>query len=101
MPAAASAERAADARHRRAGVGRREKAGKGDRYVSMNYIWLIPLLPGIGAAINGLVGIRFFSRRVAGVVACAMMTAALGISVVAFWQLLQLHPEARAFDYVV
>ena len=65
----------------------------------MNYIWLIPLLPGIGAAINGLVGIRFFSRRVSGVVACAMMTAALGISVVAFWQLL--HSIRGAFDYVV
>ena len=24
----------------------------------MEYIWLIPLLPGLGAAINGLVGIR-------------------------------------------
>ncbi|HMD33762.1 MAG TPA: NADH-quinone oxidoreductase subunit L [Vicinamibacterales bacterium] len=67
----------------------------------MKYIWLIPLLPGIGAAINGLVGIRSFSRRMAGVVACAMMTAALGVSVFAFWQLLQLHPDARAFDYVV
>ena len=25
----------------------------------MKYIWLIPLLPGIGAAINGLVGHPF------------------------------------------
>ena len=32
----------------------------------MRYIWLIPLLPGIGAAINGLVGIRSFSRKTAG-----------------------------------
>jgi NADH-quinone oxidoreductase subunit L len=67
----------------------------------MRYIWLIPLLPGIGAAINGLVGIRSFSRQVAGFVACAMMTAALGISFVAFYQLLQLAPESRAFDSVV
>ena len=44
----------------------------------MRYIWFIPLLPGIGAAINGLVGIRSFSRKTAGVVACTMMTAALG-----------------------
>ena len=43
----------------------------------MRYIWLIPLLPGIGAAINGLVGIRSFSRRTSGLVACTMMTAAL------------------------
>ncbi len=32
----------------------------------MQYIWLIPLLPGLGAAINGLVGIRSFSRQTVG-----------------------------------
>ena len=42
----------------------------------MRYIWLIPLLPGIGAAINGLVGIRSFSRKAAGLVACATMRGA-------------------------
>ena len=51
----------------------------------MNYIWLIPLLPGIGAAVNGLVGIRSFSKRTAGMVACAMMIGALGLSLYAFW----------------
>ena len=49
----------------------------------MRYIWLIPLLPGIGAAVNGLLGIRAFSRRTAGVVACTLMVAALGLSVTA------------------
>jgi len=67
----------------------------------MKYIWLIPVLPGIGAAINGLVGIRYFSRRTAGLVACAMMTLALGVSAFAFWQMLGLPSEARAFDVVV
>src|SRR5438034_7029242 len=67
----------------------------------MRYIWLIPLLPGIGAAVNGLVGIRAFSRKTAGVVACATMTAALGLSVVAFWQLLGLPPAERAYDVTV
>jgi NADH-quinone oxidoreductase subunit L len=67
----------------------------------VKYIWLIPLLPGIGAAINGLVGIRYFSRRTAGVVACTMMTAALGLSVAAFWQMLGLPADARAVDVVV
>jgi NADH:ubiquinone oxidoreductase subunit 5 (subunit L)/multisubunit Na+/H+ antiporter MnhA subunit len=56
----------------------------------MRYIWLIPLLPGIGAAINGLVGIRSFSRKTAGMVACTMMAAALGLALFAFWQLLGL-----------
>ena len=67
----------------------------------MKYIWLIPLLPGLGAAINGLIGIRSFSRKLAGTVACTMMVAALGLSAFAFWQLLGLPPEARAFDVTV
>jgi len=67
----------------------------------MRYIWLIPLLPGIGAAINGLVGIRSFSRQVAAAVACTMMTLALGLSLIAFWQLLGLPPDARFYDVTV
>src|SRR4249920_1283940 len=67
----------------------------------MQYIWLIPVLPAIGAAINGLVGIRYFSRRTAGAVACMMMAAALGVSLFAFWQLLGLPGEARSFDVTV
>ncbi len=65
----------------------------------MDLIWLIPILPGIGAAINGLVGIRSFSRQTAGLVACAAMAAALALSLYAFAQLLGLPPEAR--DHVV
>jgi NADH-quinone oxidoreductase subunit L len=67
----------------------------------MRYIWLIPLLPGIGAAINGLVGIRYFSRKTAGLVACATMTMALGLALVAFWQLLGLPHDAREYDVVI
>jgi NADH-quinone oxidoreductase subunit L len=64
----------------------------------MQYIWLIPLLPGFGALINGLVGIRSFSRKTAGYLACTMMVAALGLGLVAFWQLLGLPGDARAYD---
>ncbi len=67
----------------------------------MRYIWLIPVLPGLGALVNGLVGIRYFSRKAAGALACAAMIAALGVSAFAFWQLLSLPPEARAHDVVV
>src|SRR5881396_1764001 len=67
----------------------------------MRYIWLIPLLPGFGAAINGLLGVRAFSRQTAGVVACTTMTAALGLSLFAFWELLGLPADARAFDVTV
>ena len=68
----------------------------------MRYIWLIPLLPGIGAAINGLVGIRSFSRKTAGagrVRDDGRRRSAL--SLVAFWQLLGLPADARAFDVTV
>ena len=67
----------------------------------MEYIWLIPLLPGLGAAINGLVGVRSFSRQTAGILACATMAAALGLSVYAFWGLLGLPADARAYDVTV
>src|SRR5215472_2827144 len=67
----------------------------------MRYIWLIPLLPGLGAAVNGLIGIRSFSRKTAGLVASATMLAALGLALVAFWQLLGLDPSGRAFDVTV
>jgi NADH-quinone oxidoreductase subunit L len=67
----------------------------------MRYIWLIPLLPGLGAAVNGLVGIRAFSRRTAGVVACALMTGALALSLIAFWQLLGQPEGQRFFDVTI
>jgi NADH-quinone oxidoreductase subunit L len=61
----------------------------------MRLIWLIPLLPALGAAINGLVGIRWFSKRTAGLLACTTMAGALGLSLYAFWQMLGLPSEAR------
>ena len=41
---------------------------------------LIPLVPGVAAAINGLVGVRFFSRRTSGLLASAAMVTAFRIS---------------------
>lgn len=64
----------------------------------MKYIWLIPLLPGLGAAINGLIGIRSFGKKTAGAVATGLMGLALGLSLLAFWQLLGLPADARAYD---
>jgi len=61
----------------------------------MDLIWLIPILPALGAAINGLIGIRSFSRSTAGLVACAAMAGALGVSLFAFWELLGLPAESR------
>jgi NADH-quinone oxidoreductase subunit L len=64
----------------------------------MRLIWLIPLLPGAGAAVNGLIGIRSFSRRTAGAIASATMLGALIVAVYAFFQLLGLPADARAYD---
>jgi NADH-quinone oxidoreductase subunit L len=67
----------------------------------MDLIWLIPLLPGIGAAINGLIGIRYFGRQGAAFVACATMAGALGLSIYAFAQLLTLDAAHRIHDVVL
>src|SRR5438552_2609702 len=61
----------------------------------MNYIWLIPLLPALGALLNGLIGIRSLSKRASGLLACATMAGALGLSLYAFWQMLGLPSESR------
>ncbi len=61
----------------------------------MDLIWLIPILPGIGAAVNGLFGIRFFSKRTTGRVACSTMGLALVLSLSAFMQLLALPGDKR------
>jgi NADH-quinone oxidoreductase subunit L len=67
----------------------------------MNYIWLIPLLPGAGAALNGLLGIRWFSRTVSGILACAAIAAAFVMSAVSFVKLLRLPADSRVIDVVV
>jgi NADH-quinone oxidoreductase subunit L len=67
----------------------------------MDLIWLIPLLPGIGAAINGLVGIRAFGKQAAAFVACATMAGALGLSLLAFADLLSLSPGQRSYEVVL
>src|SRR5262249_17429117 len=106
-----------DLRHRRRGGGSGGRARDHPRVLSqqrddqhrrnesdallMKYIWLIPLLSGAGAAINGLLAVPSFSRRTAGLVACATMTIALGVALFAFWQLLGLPAEARAYDVVI
>jgi NADH-quinone oxidoreductase subunit L len=50
---------------------------------------------------NGLLGIRLFSKRTAGLVACGTMIGALALSLLAFWQLLGLPADARAYEVVL
>ena len=50
------------------------------------YIWLVPLLPLIGAAINGLLGRKFrFSEKLVGGVAVGSVALAFLISVLAIY----------------
>ena len=67
----------------------------------MDLIWLIPVLPGIGAALNGLLGVRYFDKRTAAYVACGTMAASLLLSVTAFAQLLGLPGEERFHQVTV
>src|SRR5215212_2975069 len=50
------------------------------------YIWLVPLLPLAGAAINGLLGRKFrFSEKLIGVIAVGSVALAFLISLLAVW----------------
>ena len=66
----------------------------------IDLIWLVPVLPGVGAALNGLFGICYFSKRQAAIVACTTMAGSLVLSVAAFAQLL-LGPEERFHQVVI
>jgi NADH-quinone oxidoreductase subunit L len=67
----------------------------------MDVIWLIPLLPAAGAAANGLLGVRWFGRGAAAIVACASMAGALALSVWGFVELLTLPADQRVHDVVL
>jgi NADH-quinone oxidoreductase subunit L len=44
-------------------------------------VWLLPCFPAAGAAINGLFGIRWFSRTATAVIACISMLASLALAI--------------------
>src|ERR1700682_1408076 len=58
------------------------------------YLWLIPALPLLGAAVNGLVGQRL-PRGLSAWLAVAFMAAAFGVSVSAVANLFALPEDAR------
>jgi NADH-quinone oxidoreductase subunit L len=61
----------------------------------------VPLLPAAGAAVNGLLGIRWFGRTLAAGVGCAAILAAFGLSVWAFVDLLAQPAGARVHDVLL
>jgi NADH-quinone oxidoreductase subunit L len=71
------------------------------------YIWLVPLLPLLGAAVNGLLGRRFrFSERLVGAIAVGSVALAFLISVAAvidygthIWPRAYVTSDDGAFSY--
>jgi NADH-quinone oxidoreductase subunit L len=58
-------------------------------------------VPAAGAALNGLLGVRWFGRTAAGALACGAMALSVALSVWAFAALLSLPPDARVHDSVL
>jgi NADH-quinone oxidoreductase subunit L len=65
---------------------------------NVSYLWLIPLFPLVGAAINALVGWKLqkaFGKKIVHRIAVTAMFASFAVAVRAFWQLLQLPAGER------
>src|SRR6266581_875961 len=62
----------------------------------LQLLWLVPLLPFAGFAVNGLFGARFLSRRVVGLIACAAVLVSFVISAGAF---VELHDRSAATPF--
>src|SRR5262249_8170097 len=62
----------------------------------LNLIWLIPLFPAAGFAINGLLGKRMH-KTVVGIIGCGAVLLSFIVSAGAVYQLLQLEAEHRSF----
>ena len=60
----------------------------------IDYLWLIPLLPLVGAAINGLAG-KHFPKSVVSVIACGSAGASFVFAAASFFHLLGLSPDQR------
>ncbi len=59
-----------------------------------DYLWLIPLIPLAGAAVNGLAGKRL-PKSAVSLVACGAAAISFVLASISFFQLLQLAPEQR------
>ena len=58
------------------------------------YLWLIPLIPLAGAAVNGLLG-RRFPKSLVTLVACGAAGLAFILALWSFFGLLRLAPDER------
>ena len=63
----------------------------------LKLIWMIPILPLVGVAINGLFG-RRLSRNAVGLIGCGVVLASLLVSAGAVLELSRLPVDARHFE---
>ncbi len=65
----------------------------------INYVWLIPLFPLIGAVVNGIFSARM-PRKTAGVIACFSIGLSLLVALSVFTGLMALEPAHRSVEVV-
>jgi NADH-quinone oxidoreductase subunit L len=70
------------------------------RWYAMRAIALIPFVPAAGAAINALIGARWFGRRAIAAVGCATMGIAFVLSAWSLAAIVSLPSDARVHDAV-
>jgi len=64
-----------------------------------NYFWLIPFFPALGVFLNGLFGIKYFSKKVVHTIACSTVFLSFLLGLLSFFDLLKLPPDERFWRY--
>jgi NADH-quinone oxidoreductase subunit L len=64
-----------------------------------NYFWLIPFFPAFGVFLNGLFGIKYFSKKVVHTIACSTVFLSFVLGLSSFIDLLKLPPDERFWRY--
>jgi len=67
----------------------------------LDYVWLIPFFPMVGAIINGLFGKKIRNEAVIGGIATLLIFASFIVSCGILAQLIGMPPEARVFEKVI
>src|SRR5919201_1727839 len=69
--------------------------------IQVSWLWLIPALPLLGAALNVFFGARLqkrYGKRAVHVIAVGAMVLSCVIAEVAFWKMVFAHPHERFFE---
>ncbi|MFQ6082859.1 MAG: NADH-quinone oxidoreductase subunit L, partial [Candidatus Aminicenantia bacterium] len=63
------------------------------------YFWLIPFFPAIGVILNGIFGIKYFSKKIVHTIACSTVFLSFLLAGISFFSLLGLPPDERFWRY--